>query len=463
MVTPDLDQMSGYQRTAYAEALIQIEAARKTGATHLSLWAHKDDSPLMHLTHLPPEIATLSNVTLIDLDNTRVSDITPLRGLAGLRGLNLTNTQVSDLRVLLDLDLLWDKAGQKLPEPLSHITGGIWFQGIPMTQADKRLRDISEFKRDKTRASKLRTHLHSLPPWPEPLPWEVPEPGNAPAHRSAPLQTVFQDDVMQAVAPGSALQNEIDLRARQGWAALLDYLADFTDQRARIVNQLPALAKAFDGLHRALGDDYEAINPVQLGMQAERLIRLSKRAGEMLMTDDAEDVSEFTLQLARYLPRFPVWQDYLRDAEDEDAARVQRALDDLRAMNRSLQQDAAISDTVTEIYGEVLDAVEDLPEDNLMALGGRTATFEILLTVAEKAKEEADAAKKTGLLHEYRKEVRSTRMKTIAKGQVAAEMGTIGVAADLLLNNAQIITRVAKHFPEHAPYVLQVLHYLGWV
>lgn len=281
-------------------------------------------------------------------------------------------------------------------------------------------------------------------------------------HRSAPVRAVFEGETLRLASPGTELEDQIEHRARQGWAALCDYLSDFSDQRSRIVNKLPALAKAFDGLQRALGDDYDAINPIQLGMQAERLIRLSKRADEMLLEDDAEDVTEFTLQLARYLPRFPAWQNYLADAETEDAHRVAQALSDLRAMGRGLQASPAVSDEVPAHYGEILDAVETLPEDQLMAMGGRTATIEILLTVAEKAKEEADAAKQDGQLAAYRKEVASKRRKVLSAAQVSAEVGAVGVAADILLNNADIITSIAARFPEHSQYILQVLRYLGW-
>ena len=408
----------------------------------------------------------LTQLSVLDIRDTAVSELHQLNGLLHLAMLDFCRTAVEDLRPLLTASGIWMHAGKIMQiEEQNDVIAGLYFDNCRAALLDPNLRELSRIQRASKRATDTRFYLLGLPKWPEPLFWESHGPETQ-EHPSAPMRTAFMDDKLVTAAPGTDLADQIEARAKQGWAALLDYLSDFTEQRARIVNQLPSLAKAFNALERALGEEYDAINPVQLGMQAERLIRLSKRAQEMLLEDDADDVLEFTVQLARYLPRFPAWQEYLRDAEDEDAARVQRALADLRALNSGLKSEPSVTEPVHVIHGEILDAVADLPEDQLMALGGRTATIEILLTVAEKARAEAKVAEAEGKLRAFREEVKKQRRTAYAKDAIRAERaalyGSLGVGSDILLNNARIITAIASHFPEEYQYILQVLAYLGW-
>ena len=447
-------------------------------------------------------LGTLTALQSLDLDDTKVADITPLGTLTALRRLALNSTKVADIAPLGTLtalqELRLDSTKVADIAPLQHhpalrqflarksditdfrplltwpalrteakktglFPSYLQIENSAATRADPELAKIVQENDGIERIHSILDYLATLPPWPEPLPWKPTEPEPGP-HPKGPIKTAYRDDKLVIVSPDTELEGDSEARAKQGWAALMDYLSDFTDQRERIGNQMPALVKAFCALERALGDDYEAINPIQLGMQAERLIRLSKRAHDMLMEDDAEDVNAFTLELARYLPRFPVWQEYLKDAQDEDVIRVQKAMQDLRDLNASIEKDRSVDKDVPISYGEILDATEEQPEDQLMALGGERATIEILLTVAEKAKEEADEAKEKGFFSAYREEVRKTRIKALAKAQVGVEVAvavSIGVATDLLLNNAEIIKRIAIHFPEQYQYVLHVLQYIG--
>ncbi|MEL6478583.1 MAG: leucine-rich repeat domain-containing protein, partial [Pseudomonadota bacterium] len=61
------------------------------------------DEALRALTTLPPQIAELSTLRGLDLDNTQVADLTPLSPLTGLQELYLNNTQVADLTPLSPL------------------------------------------------------------------------------------------------------------------------------------------------------------------------------------------------------------------------------------------------------------------------------------------------------------------------------------------------------------------------
>ena len=103
-VTPEYEKMNDDERAAYDEAVREIEYVRQSGEKSLDLsgrsgWAGIFDN----LTVLPPEIAALTKLSFLDIDNTQISDITPLRYLIGLQNLNLSNTKISDVTTLRNL------------------------------------------------------------------------------------------------------------------------------------------------------------------------------------------------------------------------------------------------------------------------------------------------------------------------------------------------------------------------
>ena len=87
---------------AYAEAQRLIAAAKASGATRLDL----NSAEFHALTHLPPEIAGLTTITSLDLNNTQIADLSPIAGLTGLSSLLLSNTQIADLSPIAGLTAL---------------------------------------------------------------------------------------------------------------------------------------------------------------------------------------------------------------------------------------------------------------------------------------------------------------------------------------------------------------------
>jgi Leucine Rich Repeat (LRR) protein len=84
---------------AYKAAQRLIAKARRDGAAVLDL----NHGEIRALTTLPPEIASLTGLTWLDLNNTGVTDLTPLAELTGITELYLNNTGVTDLRPLAKL------------------------------------------------------------------------------------------------------------------------------------------------------------------------------------------------------------------------------------------------------------------------------------------------------------------------------------------------------------------------
>ena len=101
------------------------------------------DTVFKALDRLPPEITTLTNLQHLDLDNTQVSDLTPISTLTNLQRLFLMSTQVSDLTPLMALPNLED----------------VKFRKTPATTSNSQLGEISEIENDEERLDKLRAFL----------------------------------------------------------------------------------------------------------------------------------------------------------------------------------------------------------------------------------------------------------------------------------------------------------------
>jgi len=108
---------------AFAAAEAAIEQVRAEGGTKLDL----SGKEFAALTRLPDSIANLARLQHLDLDNTQVTDLTPLGGLAGLQTIWLRNTRVTDLTPLGGLarlqDLYLDKTQVTDLTPLGGLAG----------------------------------------------------------------------------------------------------------------------------------------------------------------------------------------------------------------------------------------------------------------------------------------------------------------------------------------------------
>lgn len=84
---------------AFAKAQEKILKAIETGARALDF----SDSAFRNLGRLPPEIAKLTGLQTLHLNDTQVTDLAPLAELVRLKVLNLDNTRVTDISPLASL------------------------------------------------------------------------------------------------------------------------------------------------------------------------------------------------------------------------------------------------------------------------------------------------------------------------------------------------------------------------
>ena len=79
---------------AYEAARAEIARVKAEGGDIL----YFDGEEYHALTQIPPAIADLTGLQSLWLNNTQITDITPLGGLTGLQNLRLDNTQITDSR-----------------------------------------------------------------------------------------------------------------------------------------------------------------------------------------------------------------------------------------------------------------------------------------------------------------------------------------------------------------------------
>ena len=264
----------------------------------------------------------------------------------------------------------------------------ISFKNTPATARDGRLAELSEIEDDHERTRKTLEYLRSLPPWPEPYTpaytpdGSPPQPigGEAeaeagevlvPAPVRAPLEVEVVDGRLRPARPGDGLGADAHERARQAWQALRDFLADLADIRPRIVNQMPQLELALNRLEDALGADYEAANPIAMGINGNRVIAQAGAAGETLEETDAAELREFAAALSLFLERFPAWRAYRDEAAPPrvEPPRIEEVIPEIEAITEELREHEAIDPAIPESLEKQAGDVRSNPEDSLAKRG----------------------------------------------------------------------------------------------
>ncbi|MFT7596971.1 MAG: hypothetical protein ACI8R4_004313, partial [Paracoccaceae bacterium] len=467
--------------TAYAAALAKIERVRAAGGTRLWL----DDDPFHALNRIPPEIAELDNLEYLHLSRTQVSDLAPLKALSELQGLYLDQTQVSDLaplRTLTGLNVLTLDQTQvsdlrpirSIPELIDSVWSKVWFGNTPAARSSPELIRLSQIKDAEDRTRKTLAYLKTLPPWPEPLPWEVDQESTTPSGptvqptkptvQPAPLMVAFENGLLRQVPLTHGMQGDVAARAAQGWRALQAYLKSLAPHRQGIHNAMPAMAHVLDLLGEYLAaEDPDTDNAILFGMQADRLIRLAQGAPDVLSDPiAAEDLLQFALELGRFVARDPVWMAYKSDPlpSPDTLQKFTLAVPQLREFERTLKQADWVDPTIAVTFGEIITQAQDIPGDPIAVKGALDSTTGVLNEIAAEAASEVRELEKSGLWIDLKKELRKKSITGVAGTTLGAATTGIGIAADVMINNAGIITSLAAEFPGTFGYALQVLQYL---
>ncbi|MCC5956027.1 MAG: hypothetical protein JJU07_07985 [Natronohydrobacter sp.] len=207
------------ERRAYFAAINEIKMVKKRDGSKLDLGF----SQFSALKIIPNEILEIPYIEELELDNTQISDLSPIRLLDGLERLHINNVPVSDLSPISELERLEiiDIEGTKVKNlevirklinlralniSDTHITDispvsaaislehfvcensavqdlrplisilklgtdgwpGLHFEGCRAAQRDQVLDRLSKIDDPHERTRQTLDYLRSLPPWPEP-------------------------------------------------------------------------------------------------------------------------------------------------------------------------------------------------------------------------------------------------------------------------------------------------------
>jgi Leucine-rich repeat (LRR) protein len=440
--------ITGLQTLSLSETAI-TDLAPLAGMTGLqALWLSQTA-----ITDLAP-LAGMTGMRRLWLNHTAITDLAHLAGMTGLRILSLRGANVSDLRPIKTMTDLG-----KAP------IGAIHFAGTPATARDPQLRALSEIEDNKTRTRDTIAYLKTLPPWPAPLPWDVvddPEvvvPQNVPA----PLQIVEQDGVLRPVMPGDALDEMGALLARQGWAALRDYLADLAEIKPRIENQIPGLSRALARFETALANDYAQVNSVALGAHGQRVIRLAETAGETMSDADAAELQEFAVAVALFLERFPAWRAYRAAAmaRPVDAKRMAESLPAIREIEELLMDQIGVDPAIPRMLRDLSVASVEMPDDKITSNGLLDSVVNVVAALGTVL---WGGIKATGRGSRWFLQTFATQLAEKSAEKLAdlvTSKPVLLVAADLFLNKAKALKAIAAAFPEQFSWAIGLLRAIG--
>jgi hypothetical protein len=499
----------GRAEEAFEEARRRIEVARMKGAVKLDLHS---DLRLARLKRIPEEIAGLTGLMELDLSDTGVSDVTALAGLTGLMELDLSDTGVSDVTALAGLTgLTWLRlngtgvsdvtvlagltgltslrlsgtevsvAGLKSLRALERLVtapdfGGLEFVGCAATLEDKRVAEVSRFKRPKQRARALFEYLgmggvvedEFDPPKDETQEEASAEPV-VPDHAPAPLETeIVEQRLVRSTHDGSSLPpGEVNDRARKGWAVIATQRDDLVGQ-INLANYRP-LASAIGALSRALGPTYEAMNEIGVGIAGQRLTALVQDAAFMETLPDGvgTEVAVLATTLGTFTNRFPEWLAYLEDATEglPVAEVVQQEIAAFEALAKALEVGADVDRDVAEEYRDELEWVRSAPDSEVAAWGLLASTRELLRTLAENMimgfrlyrSGVVDGVVGRRMAHEAKE------FAKIAPTEIRKKAGWLvaGIAGDVLVLKGGLMLALARQFPERLGWVEGVLRFFG--
>jgi Leucine-rich repeat (LRR) protein len=454
----------------------------------LNQTAITDLAPLQDLTGLQAlylnqtaitDLAPLQGMTglqFLSLDQTVITDFSPLQGMIGLRRLYLgqtANTDLAFLRGMTELQTL-GLTGTKVRDlrPIIGLSalskgqfGGVHFADTPATERDPQLQALSLIEDDQQRTRDTIAYLKTLPPWPEPLPLEA---GDDPApvvpqNVPAPLQIIERDGVLHTVLPGDALDDRGAVLARQGWAALRDYLADLADIKPRIENQIPGLSRALARFETALSDSYEQVNSVALGTHGQRVIRLAETAGETMSDADAAELQEFAVAVALFLERFPDWRAYRTAALTRpiDAKRVAETLPAIREIETLLIDQIGVDPAIPRTLRDLENASAEMPDDKITSHGLLDSVVNVVAAMGTVL---WSGIKATGRGSKWFMQTFANKLaeKSAEKlVDLVTSKPVLLVAADLFINNARALKALAAAFPDQFSWVIGLLRAIG--
>ena len=136
----------------------------------------------------------------------------------------------------------------------------------------------------------------------------------------------------------------------------------------------PLIDRVLGRCRSALGDEFQQLDAIMLGVHASRVDQIALRTDEILMPGDAADLIAFNAQLGLFLGQFPDWIEYAHGIADHfgpDGAE-QKAVSDASGAVRAVREKAPnllALDATDALNGLEEDATPETDVDGLGAFG----------------------------------------------------------------------------------------------
>ncbi len=301
---------------AYQAALREIERVKAEGGKELVL----SGEAFANLDRIPPKVTEIAGLVSLNLNGTKISDLSPLRDMTALHILWLNKTAVSDLsplgsitelhllsleqtpvgdlsalRKMTRLQSLWLNQTAvtdlrpiaELPFPsYNNAFLGLRFKSTTATERDPELQRLSAIKGNKRRTRETLAYLKTLPPWPEPLPWL-----EAAARPGLPAVTTETRPILVAEAQiASLLRNALVTRITAGQlagqieAALVGVPATMGNRLPDVLQSMADVAEVLRALVPEAGPMMGALDEAHLRLRIAQLEAIVER-----LTSDLAD------------------------------------------------------------------------------------------------------------------------------------------------------------------------------
>ncbi|UUX48499.1 hypothetical protein NUH88_13890 [Nisaea acidiphila] len=178
-----------------------------------------------------------------------------------------------------------------------------------------------------------------------------------PEQKPASAQFIWGDDgklhVLPPVPP-KARDGAQEARRRAAWVAHEEHLSAF--EKVLKAGNFQALDPVLVSYRKALGDRFEDLNVVSLGIHGARVESLARRTDDILMGVAASELESFAGSHGMFIRQFDEWHDYEADSERTPAQEEVTAL--VQAAKEIAAETGILASASSEVLEEVVQSVE---------------------------------------------------------------------------------------------------------
>lgn len=171
-----------------------------------------------------------------------------------------------------------------------------------------------------------------------------------------------------------ALDADQEEHMREAWGAHKDQFEDF--KALDPARNEPGLRRMMERYETALGDDFDALKIIALGMQGKKLEAYAETASDRFLEDVQSEIKGLAAAHALFIRQFAKWRRYIENSEPDPSA---EQLDEALAFAKQIDEfDDIIADDVLK---PTQDIIEDIEEELFAHPDERPLLSKELLTV----------------------------------------------------------------------------------